>query len=182
MKRGPCEFTPFWMRGTARGIEREEGFAQLTAPLVGIMPAPRHVSRSTAESLMDTYAAAHRSQGARTQEQAERSDLRRSIIRDMRLGRTAEAQAKLQAAISQGKLSQSDRAYIHKESRLNPLVAEFEGLRLDEALKVWDVATSEERKALLPILRKKGQNLRSIPPEDQPAIRARVQRVLSEAA
>jgi hypothetical protein len=61
-------------------------------------------------------------------------------------------------------------------------VAEFEGLRLDEALKVWDIAAPEERKVLLPTLRKKAQNLKSIPPEDQPTIRARVQRVLSEAA
>jgi hypothetical protein len=181
-KFGIKQFTPFWVRGTARGMEREEGFGQLAAPLVGVMPAPRHVSRSAAESLMDTYLTAHRSQGARTQEQAERGDLRRGIIRDMRLGRTAEAQAKLQTAISQGKLSQTDRAYIHKESRLNPLVAEFEGLRLDEALKVWDVARPEERELLLPILRKKGQNLKSIPPEDQPTIRVRVQRALSEAA
>ena len=98
------------------------------------------------------------------------------------IGETQEARAKLQAAISQGKLSQTDRAYIHKESRLNPLVAEFEGLRLDEALKVWDVATPEERNGLLPILRKKGQNLKSIPPEDLPTIRVRLQRALSEAA
>jgi hypothetical protein len=54
-------------------------------------------------------------------------------------------------------------------------VTEFEGLRLDEALKVWDVATPDERRTLLPILRKKGQNLKNIPPDEQPAIGARFQ-------
>ncbi|MGO9021189.1 MAG: HEPN domain-containing protein [Syntrophobacteraceae bacterium] len=50
------------------------------------------------------------------------------------------------------------------------------------ARQVWGFATPEERRILLPILRKKGQNLRSIPPDEQPAIRARFQRALSEAA
>jgi len=89
---------------------------------------------------------------------------------------------KLQTAVSQGKPSQSDRAYIHKESKLNALVAEFNGLRLDEALKVWDVATPEEGKTLLPVVGKKVQNLESTPPEYQPAIIGRVQKALREAA
>jgi hypothetical protein len=181
-KYGIKQFTPFWMRGTARGIEREEGFGQLAAPFVGIMPAPKNINRSKAESLMDVYLTAHRSQGARTQEQAERSDLRRSIIRDMRMGKKEEAQEKLSTAIAQGQLSQSDRVYIHKESKLDPLTAEFGGLRIDEALKVWEEATPEEKKILRPLLRKKGQNLKSIPPDEQPIIRRRLQQALGQAA
>jgi hypothetical protein len=131
---------------------------------------------------MDQYLEAHRAQGARTQEQAGRSDLRRGIIRDMRIGNTEEAHQKLSAALSAGQLSKSDLAYIHKESKLEPLVAEFTGLRVDEALKVWELATPQERQQLRPLLIKKSRNLKTIPLDEQPIIRERFRKALSEAA
>jgi hypothetical protein len=181
-KYGIKQFTPFWMRGTATAVQREEGAGQIAAPLVGIMPAPRNINRTAAEALMDQYAEARRSQGARTQERTDRSNLENQIIRNMRIGKNDEAQSQLQEAIKQGVLSKTDIQSIHRRSKLEPLVAEFQPLSLDQALTVWEKANPDERQALLPYLRKKGRNMKSIPAADQPIIRQKWLEAMKQAA
>lgn len=67
-------FEPFWTRGMRREVQRKGGPAKATLPLVGIMPAPRAVTETTAERMAHDFMLERIPVGARTKEQAARSE------------------------------------------------------------------------------------------------------------
>jgi hypothetical protein len=66
-------FEPFWTRGARKEVQREAGFVRTTAPFFGVMPAPRSVTETKAENLAHDLMLEQIPSGARTKEQAARS-------------------------------------------------------------------------------------------------------------
>ena len=66
-------FEPFWIRGTRREVERKAGPGRTLAPLIGVMPAPRSVTETPAESLAHDLMKEQIPAGARTRAEAERA-------------------------------------------------------------------------------------------------------------
>lgn len=66
-------FEPFWTRGVRRESQRDAGLLRQAGPFFGIMPAPRSVTQTAAESLAQDLMRAQMPSGARSQAQADRS-------------------------------------------------------------------------------------------------------------
>ena len=69
-------FEPFWIRGLRRERQRQAGAARQTAPFFGVMPAPRSVTQTPAESLAHDLMMEQIPAGARTREEAARAQAR----------------------------------------------------------------------------------------------------------
>ncbi len=121
------------------------------ASFFGAVPAPKSIMQSPAERLAQEYAAAHTSQGARTKEQFERSQLRNQIVRAYQ-EKDPTASEQLQAARKSGKLSPSDIATVQSDRRKTPIQRMTKSATLEELLNIWDKADPEEKKTLRPMI------------------------------
>src|SRR5215813_2707857 len=76
---------------------------------------------------------------------------------------TIDAQPKIAAAMGAGLISPAQMPDLMRRAQTPGIVWGFQGLSLDEALKVWKVATPEERKTLRPHLQRKMRTLGTMP-------------------
>jgi hypothetical protein len=67
-------------------------------------------------------------------------------------------------AVREGKITERDARRIIQNSHRPPIVSTFQRLLLEDALKVWDVATPGERKQLRSVLIRKTGSLENQPP------------------
>lgn len=148
------QFIPFWMQGVAKQQERDESAVNSVLPLVGIMPAPSYFNQTSAEKLMREYGADRLPQGARTQEEQDKSDLRRKIYVALRKGDKAQAQELFKEGRSLG-ITPQDFHRIVTKARVEPLINSFKTLTWPQAQKVWEAATDEEKAKLKPLYMKK---------------------------
>ena len=156
--------------GTPIGIDqarRDQSSTRKVENLFGIGNAPAAVGRSKAEQLVYDFT---KSSDTRTLEQEERRQLRADIRRDVREGKTAEARALAKG----GKLSPRAAEQAAKAARLTALQAGFKKLTLDQALKVYDAATPDERATLRSLLDGKVQRARDLAPDSIPELKRRV--------
>jgi len=161
---GISQFTPFWMRGVGKAMDRDASLAQTAAPLIGIMPAPAYFNKTEAELLMSDYLAEHRVIGGRTKEQAARTTLVRDITRKFVTNKPKEGADMIRDAVQKGQLSKNDIKTITRNVQTPPTIRAFKRLSSREALRVWAVTTSEEKKTLRPFMVKKQEALKNGPP------------------
>ncbi len=148
-------FIPFWMKGAQKESERGGTAMSLAAPLVGVMPAPSDMNKTEAENLMSKYGADKAPSGARTQEEAERSTLKRQMYVALRKGNMATAQAIFQQGKADNILLPHDLLTTIQQSRKDPLVNSFSRLTYEQAARVMDVATDDEKAELrVPFMKK----------------------------
>ena len=147
-------FTPFWMQGVAKEQERKGSLLSQALPLIGVMPSPSSLNQTKAQKLAQEYGAERMPQGSRTKEETEKMDMRRKIYVALRKGDRAEA-LKLFGEGRQLGLMPQDFKRIQAKARSEPLVNSFKSLTYDQAAKVYDVATDEEKAKLEPLWRKK---------------------------
>jgi len=161
---GIKQFTPFWMRGTAKEAERGGGLAEtlakapqkIVAPFFGVMPASREYTRSKAEKVIDEIYS-HRAKGTQTKEEFEKTQLRHQLRRGLMLG-TPTAREDIIAAVREGNITHQQAMNIRKSSRVDSLQLEFAHLTLEQAMEVWDVATAEEKAKIRRPFRLKWRN------------------------
>jgi hypothetical protein len=137
----------------------------------GVTPAPASVYRSRAEDRMRKYLP----QQGQTKREAEASQVKRDLKDAVRSqDRTAAT-----AALAAGELSQRQVEEAVRTARLTPLQAGFRHLTLDQALKVWEVATPDERGSLRVLLQRKAESaLDNAPPADVKSLAQRVRAAL----
>jgi hypothetical protein len=140
-------FIPFWMKGAAKEIERGGSVAAIAAPLIGIMPAPADLNKTKAEQLASQLVADRMPQGSKTEEQFERSQLVQHLTG---LARRDQAQAvkEITLARQEKKISHIQAKHIMQNARLAPIQVVFKRLSYEEAQRVFEVATEEEKKIL----------------------------------
>lgn len=119
--------------------------------------------------------------GSRTKEQAEQGKLKADIVRTIRRGGEEEGRQMAQDAIAAGKLSGAQMPQIERRAHTPGIVWSFTSLSLSDALKVWSVATDEERRALRPALEKKvGSSLPKMSDEDRQRLLPRAKEALNQ--
>lgn len=127
---------------------------------LGIVNAPASIDKTDAENKLSEIMGAKSAVGGRTISQAERrSSLKslRSLIQDSREG-DETAKDNIMEMIQQGKINTKDIRAISKTfnvSRLSQLSANTKKVDLQGALRVWEVATPEERIGLRPVIANK---------------------------
>lgn len=156
-------FTPFWMKGVAKEIERGGNIVGMAAPLVGIMPAPASMNMTRAERLASELVRARMPQGSKTAEQFERSQLMQHLTGLARRDPRAAAEEIAQAH-REGKINRLQAGHIMQNARLTPMQAAFKRLSLDEAMKVWEVATDAEKRQLRRLLFNKRRRAHTVQP------------------
>ncbi len=158
-KYGLKQFIPFWMRGAGKEAERSGGLLKaletkpqkILAPQLGIMPAPQAYTQSDLEKYMSKF----HEQFTRTSEQFDKSKKENELVMALRRGDT-DARQKIQDALKAKEISYRNMQDIMRKAHTNPLVGSANSLSLEalaEGLR--SHATPEERKVLLPLLRKK---------------------------
>lgn len=173
-------FLPFGIRGVQQERERGSSRAKQVLPLIGITPAPRRLNQTAAQELMAEFAEAERPIGTRTKEQAEKAKLKAESVRAIRRGDQAGID-RMKAAEASGTLSATEVRNIRERAAAIPVAHAFKGLTLDQALKVWEVATPKEKEVLRPLLEAKTKLIEKLPDDQQAAMADRLGKALGVA-
>ena len=144
---------PFGVRQVQRSNEQGLSARDKVMPFFGLVPAPSALNESKAERLARELQKERLPRGARSQEQADRSKLKRELGRSIARGEGIGAAAK--AAVVSGELTTRDALTAAKAGKQSSLQRSFNGLPIDDALKVWAVADEDERQQLRPMLGRK---------------------------
>lgn len=166
-------FEPFWMRGMGKEAERGGGLVEtistspqkIIAPEFGIMPASSAFTLSDAEKLANKISISTITLGSRTAEKKQRDDLitKYSIFvrkaREENMPVPDSVRTSMRSDIASGKLSQLDIAKIMDRAFQDPLLNHIKNFSLNDALKVFEVATPAEKKKMRERLINKAINL-----------------------
>jgi len=161
------QFLPFSIRNFQQRRRSGESIGKSAAGFFGITPAPGYMTRSPLENEMRSYIAKHIPGGGRTQAESEHRDVMSGLRREFAGG---NKQAVVDA-LRGGQITPADKTRIERDSQVDPLVREFRRLPLDESLREWKYATSEEKRKLLAFLQAKGKTLPHYLPEEQVKLR-----------
>lgn len=157
------QLKPFAIEGYQQAGQRGESFGKRAASFVGVTPAPAYVNESKAVKLGYSLLDAQRGSGARSQQDADRADLKGQLISAARRG--VDVSGKVDQAIQDGKLYDIDRKAIAKKATQPEIVSIVEHMGPDAAMQVWNAATPEEKKDMSDEMRDK--IIRSKVPPDQ---------------
>lgn len=159
-------FEPFAIRNIRREVETAGKLEPTSAlPFIGVTPAPMSVNQSPAERLLSKIMREKMPVGARTREEAERSEMKKNVSRALRTGDADRAAETLSGMAQKGLLKRSDLKDIKERAGLPPIVAGFKHLDAEDAVKVWAKANDDERALLLPLMKRKLEGLKDTYPE-----------------
>jgi len=168
-------FVPFWMRGVQKESERDGSALAMAAPLIGIMPATKKLNQTDAEAKASELAAGHFQQRSRTQEEADKSQMKSQIGRSMRL-HPGEIPPEATQAMEDGTLTRRSLLSSFKQSRQTPIVNQVNQLTMPEALQVWSKADDDEKEKLRPVMQLKiRRSFGTMPRADFEALRPKLE-------
>jgi len=181
MKYIGTQFEPFWIRNLE---QRKQAEGEITPrnfveSMFGIMPAPRSVTRSTAEALAADYLSEHMPAGARTPEKAKQAHTRGELMRQFRTN-DPKRWTNLSQAMKDGQITQADRRDIFRSLRMTPLQMMTERLGLKQALNVYDRADEKEKEQLKRILHGKMHLVRGLTGKEQDEVQARLDKIFGK--
>jgi hypothetical protein len=156
------QYLPFGVREAVRAAEEQATPRHIFLPFFGMVPAPAVLSRTPAERLAQEFIAQRSPVGGRGILQAERSRGIRALSRSIRLGK--EPGPITREAARSGYITAEDIRRAIKEAGMTPLEVAFQQLSLEEALRVWEVASQDERRLLAPYLLRKIRSMGKLPP------------------
>jgi hypothetical protein len=157
------QFTPISLRNYDRRRESLSGTGiSGWESTFGISEAPASVTRTDAEKLIRRYLPP----STHTRLQAEQMQERLRIREGLKAG-TPEGREQAQAAIQRGTLSRGSVLNTLRTAQASSLQRGFQTLTLDQALKVYEVATEDERAELWTMLERKAQNVENAAPRDR---------------
>lgn len=166
---------PFSVRGYQKETERGGSLTKRALPFVGITPAPSYINKSPAEKLISEKVQATLPRGARTREEADRSQLVHQLQTKAR--NDQDITSEVQANIKQGKLRPDDARDILRDAKQTPLQLRFKHLPLKDALEVWDVMSTDERSDVKGILADKASSVDDLPETEQPEVRKKMEAI-----
>ena len=148
---------------TPFSISNFQRLSQLDAPLgikatnvLGItQPTPKYISNSPAQNLASEIMREKLPVGARTQKQADASQARYKLMDQYR--RTGDDTA-IQQAVEEGTITRKQAHEIIKESGMSDLARTIHGFSFDDAVKVYEKASPQERADLDAVMQKKYHN------------------------
>lgn len=145
------QFTPFTARNAAKLHAAKAPLILQAGGLVGITQAPDDVNKSDAQNLADRITRESMPTRARTSEEAVASQLRGRLIATVRQGNQAE----LSTALRNGQITPKQATAIQHAATMTPLQLAVSHMDLNNAQRVFEKATPEERRQLQPLIAKK---------------------------
>ncbi len=139
------QFIPFGVQGYQKLDEEGAPLSKKVLPFIGITQAPGSVSMTKAEQVAQDLMRERMPVGSRTQAEADRTKAKTDLVREMKAGKPGAAD-RARAMVQAGTLDREDLKSMLKRSKESPLVAHIEHLDADDALRVWAVASEQERK------------------------------------
>ena len=138
--------------------ERKLGFplSEQALTMVGFVPAPSDIKKTAAERMATKIMSENLPQRATTREQRERQDQRRELERRIRTQDHWESFA--QSQMDSGVLSDSDILFAVDRAAGLPLDRSFQRMKLEDSIKVYRLATTEEKRRLKPLFAQKAEN------------------------
>jgi hypothetical protein len=176
------QYSPFSWSNIAR--EYRLGFqpSEIAGTFFGFLPAPADIKKTSAERLATTLTAQRLPKSSNTREERDRQVNRRELERRMRTESSWQEYAQKQ--LEAGTLSQDDLYYAADRAAGLPLDRTFRRMRIADALKVWEVASDEEKQRLRPIFKEKvesnSEQIMSLPAKERTKVARQILQILNE--
>lgn len=153
-------FVPFSVKGAERRVGAKESPEIKAESFFGVMPIPAEIARTPAQNKIMEYGIAKMPQGARTQDEQQRMELKRDLESQLQSPEDySKAQTKLKELQRQGKMTRGQQIYENNKLRFqqNQILNgrtkseaqwlwRFKHLSLNEARQVYNLATPAEKK------------------------------------
>jgi len=161
---------PFSIQSMQRMKQEGESPSRQIAGFLGATKAPYWIERTEAEQKASELKAAHLPIGGRSPADFQRGQLLKNYAKQyqeamLKGESTDQIVSDLHKDISSGKLRMQDLLRFQQRISKEPLVDAVSHLPFKDVLDVWNVASKDEKKKLLPVLQRKFYGLRS--PEDR---------------
>lgn len=155
------QFVPFSVSG-ARQLQANDAPAwKLVAPFFGVTPVASRILMTPAQEAASEIMAAA-SAGTRTREQSDQAQAIRDIIKQMKTDRQGGVD-KLADGIDKGTLNPNAAVMLLQRLHYDTLQFQVHHMTPDAAMKVWRLATPEEKERLWPIVSTKIAHAESLP-------------------
>jgi hypothetical protein len=179
---------PFSVSSARKMLDNgEPAWKALVTSAIGANKAPSWIERTEAENL--AFALANRGERAsQPQDHSDRKrlvgrfagDIREALANNEGLDSVAK---EITSRVNAGQLSQNDVKTILARVQKEPMERTFQRLSMSEALRVWEVATPEEKKSLTPALTTKARRfITGASGNEIEGIRGGIMKALEEAA
>jgi len=152
---------PFSITGAQKISDDNGSPAQFALPFFGFVTAKKAITMSPAETKAAEIMQDMMPQGSRTRAQFEHSQMVKQLITDIRRDPALGSQ-NLALAQSTNGVSASDMSRIESSLTLTPLQYQVHKMNLDNAMKIWDLANSDERNQLKYQIAEKISNSKTI--------------------
>jgi hypothetical protein len=169
---------PFGVRNYQRDVQMQNPAADKAQRFVGIVPAPAAIEKTKAERLASELSRERIPVGGRTHGEAARRDAEQTIARLAKAGKDYATQAR--DYVQSGVLTAKDAHAAALRSQVPPLLRTARSLPLEDLLKVWNVATPEERDELRSILRRHLSSVKDLPLAQRTTVVPKLQEALSQ--
>jgi hypothetical protein len=174
---------PFSIQSIKRMREEGAGPSRQIMGFIGATKAPYWIERTNAEQKASDLKALHLPIGGRTPEDFAKGQLLKNYAKRYQAAAnkgepTDDVMRELHSDIAAGKLRMQDLMRFRQRISREPLVNSVMNLPFKDVLEVWNVASTEERKKLYPILNRKFYGLRS--PEDRALYLPKIRQITEE--
>lgn len=144
---------PFSISSFQRMREKGEPVGKSLAGFAGFTKAPRYVTQSPADEMMQRFIGQNLQGIVRTPEQAAEAKYRHGLVSKGRRGE--EITKQIEDDLVSGRMTVAQAKRTLKNTQVKPGEVAFKMLSTQQAEKVWDVATDKERQTfLLPFVSK----------------------------
>jgi hypothetical protein len=145
------QFEPFSSQNLRRNIAKSSDVAGIVEPIIGINPAPKSMTQTTAESMISEFRANKRPSGGYSKDEQAKYEAKRAIRKEF-----------LEDAIKSPNVEGGKKGVHFTPSEINEMKTlkaggaaaaklavkhDLTGLSVDETMKVWNVMTPEEQDA-----------------------------------
>lgn len=161
------QFEPFAVSGAVRLNQQGASPAKQVLPFFGITPAASWIDKSPAELKAEEINQENEPSGAHTAEETAKYQQRSLLMKNLRDndpkngGDPVKYAGLVRQAIDSNLVPRAEMHQLIERSRLTPLEREFKGMSYDNAVKVWGLASREEKEKLLPSFREKIQRAKN---------------------
>lgn len=154
------QFIPFALQGSKYQADLGGNVLSKALPFFGITPSPSDVNKTDVEKKISELLAARMPLGSKTQAQAEKSDLKNSILRDMQMNNGTPTKS-LHDALSAKQITPAEAKELATAAKLTPLQRGAQKLGADDVKNLINIANPNEKQVLENIYKKKIYNQRN---------------------
>lgn len=162
------EFTPFSVQGFLKLREDAPPLWKQVIPFFGVVPTSKSVTMSPAEAMAAEAMADRMPKGSRTREQFDRSKLVKEIVADIKSAdpaRRERAMGKYRDGLASGSLNAETAATMMQRFKYTPLQFQVTNMDSEGAMRVWRVASPDERQQIAQIVAAKVTGSKTVPPD-----------------